>query len=78
VPHSQEAHFRQLLLRVSEHLDRLVGRIDQADAEVGSILDKWKGVEEGRKDLQGVNQKLFDLRVRIASRTHVSRMRGRA
>ncbi|KAH9957339.1 Sec34-like family-domain-containing protein [Russula dissimulans] len=52
VAHSQEAHFRQHLLRVSEHLDmcdRLVGRIDQVDTEVSSMLDKWRSVEEGGK-----------------------------
>ena len=54
VAHSQEAHFRQHLLRVSEHLDmcdRLVGRIDQVDSEVLSMLEKWRGVEEGGKSL---------------------------
>jgi len=67
VAHSQEAHFRQHLLRVSEHLDmcdRLVGRIDQVDAEVSSMLDKWRGVEEGGKSLQDASQKLLDERVR--------------
>ena len=70
VAHSQEAHFRQHLLRVSEHLDtcdRLVGRIDQVDTEVASMLDKWKSVEEGGKSLQDASQKLLDERVRIAS-----------
>jgi hypothetical protein len=45
VAHSQEAHFRHHLLRVSEHLDTcdgLVGRIDQVDTEAASMLDKWK------------------------------------
>jgi hypothetical protein len=68
VAHSQEAHFRQHLLRVSEHLDmcdRLVGRIDQVDAEVSSMLDKWRSVEEGGKSLQEASQKLLDERVRL-------------
>lgn len=66
--HSQEAHFRQHLLRVSEHLnicDKLVGRIDQVDAEVGSMLEKWKSVEEGGKSLQDASRKLLDERVRL-------------
>ncbi|KAH9987020.1 Sec34-like family-domain-containing protein [Russula compacta] len=65
VAHSQEAHFRQHLLRVSEHLDmcdRLVGRIDQVDADVASMLDKWRSVEEGGKSLQDASQKLLDER----------------
>jgi len=53
VAHSHEAHFRQHLLRVSEHLDmcdKLVGRIDQVDAEVTSMLEKWRSIgESGRK-----------------------------
>jgi len=44
--------------------DRLVGRIDQVDAEVSSMLDKWRGVEEGGKSLQDASQKLLDERVR--------------
>jgi Sec34-like family len=73
VAYSQEAHFRQHLLRVLEHLDtcdRLVSRIDQVDAEVGSMLDKWKSVEEGGKSLQDACQKVLDERVRITSLTH--------
>lgn len=67
--HSQEAHFRQHLLRVSEHLDmcdRLVGHIELVDAEVSSMLDKWRSVEEGGKSLQDASQKLLDERVRHA------------
>lgn len=69
VAHSQEAHFRQHLLRVSEHLDmcdRLVGHIELVDAEVSSMLDKWRSVEEGGKSLQDASQKLLDERVRHA------------
>ncbi|KAH9953776.1 Sec34-like family-domain-containing protein [Lactifluus volemus] len=75
VVHSQEAHFRHHLLRVSEHLDtcdRLVGHIDQVDTEVANMLDKWKSMEEGGKSLQDASQKLLDERVRIASLTHIS------
>ncbi|KAF8490342.1 Sec34-like family-domain-containing protein [Russula emetica] len=65
VAHSQEAHFRQHLSRVSEHLDmcdKLVSRVDQVDAEVVSMLDKWRSVEEGGKSLQDASQKLLDER----------------
>ncbi|KAI0292705.1 Sec34-like family-domain-containing protein [Multifurca ochricompacta] len=68
VAHSQEAHFRQHLLRVTEHLnmcDRLVGRIDQVDAEVAGMLDGWTSVEEGGKSLQDASQKLLDERDRL-------------
>jgi hypothetical protein len=68
VAHSQEAHFRQHLSRVSEHLDmcdKLVSRIDQVDAEVASMLEKWRSVEEGGKSLQDASQKLLDERVRF-------------
>ena len=63
--HSHEAHFRQHLLRVSEHLDicdRLVSRIDQVDAEISGMMDSWKSVEEGGKSLQDASQKLLDER----------------
>ena len=45
--------------------DKLVGRVDQVDAEVASMLDKWKSVEEGGKSLQDASQKLLDERVRF-------------
>ena len=63
VAYSQEAHFRQHLLRDSEHLDmydRLVSRIDQIDTEVSGMMDAWKSVEEGGKSLQDASQKLLD------------------
>ena len=64
--HSQEAHFRQHLLRVSEHLDmcdRLVSRIDRVDAEVSRMMYEWTSVVEGGKSLQDASQKLLDERV---------------
>ncbi|KAI0281074.1 hypothetical protein BC826DRAFT_1191286 [Russula brevipes] len=39
-----------------------VGRIDEVDAEVSSMLDKWRSVEEGGKNLQEASQKLLDER----------------
>jgi hypothetical protein len=76
VAHSQEAHFRQHLLRVSEHLDmcdRLVSRIDQVDAEVSGMMDAWKSVEEGGKSLQDASQKLLDERVSSCGGRHALR-----
>ena len=51
--------------------DRLVGRIDQVDADVASMLDKWRSVEEGGKSLQDASQKLLDERVRPSSPLHL-------
>jgi hypothetical protein len=79
VAHSQEAHFRQHLSRVSEHLDmcdKLVGRVDQVDAEVATMLDKWRSVEEGGKSLQDASQKLLDERVRFVWITYMRSQGG--
>jgi conserved oligomeric Golgi complex subunit 3 len=54
--------------------DKLVGRIDQVDAEVASMLEKWRSVEEGGKSLQDASQKLLDERVRL----RLDDMRARA
>lgn len=57
--------------------DRLVGRIDLVDAEVSSMLDKWRSVEEGGKSLQDASQKLLDERVRRAlTYIHLSHAQG--
>ncbi|KAI0266947.1 Sec34-like family-domain-containing protein [Gloeopeniophorella convolvens] len=68
VAHSQEAHFRQHLSRVSEHLDmcdKLVNRVDQIDADLTGMLDGWRSVEEGGKSLQDASQKLLNERDRL-------------
>lgn len=51
--------------------DKLVGRIDQVDVEVASMLEKWRSVEEGGKSLQDASQKLLDERVRFAWITYM-------
>ncbi len=51
--------------------DKLVGRIDQIDAEVASMMEKWRSVEEGGKSLQDASQKLLDERVRLALTTYM-------
>lgn len=50
---------------------KLVSRVDQVDAEVASMLDKWKSVEEGGKNLQDASQKLLDERVRFVWITYM-------
>ena len=54
--------------------DRLVGRIDLVDAEVSSMLDKWRSVEEGGKSLQDASQKLLD--ERVCCHIHLSHAQG--
>ncbi|KAI0058733.1 Sec34-domain-containing protein [Artomyces pyxidatus] len=68
VAHSQEAHFRQHLLSVSEHLelcDRLVERVEKVEREVDGMLEGWRSVEEGGKSLQDASQKLLEERDRL-------------
>ena len=67
VAHSQESHFRAHLGTVSGHLetcDRLVERIDEVKAEVESMLEGWRIVEEGGKSLQHACETLLEERVR--------------
>ncbi|KAI0315102.1 Sec34-like family-domain-containing protein, partial [Amylostereum chailletii] len=68
VAHSQEAHFREHLLGVSDHLDvcdRLLERIEAVDREVAAMLDGWRSVDEGGKSLQEACQKLLEERDRL-------------
>jgi hypothetical protein len=51
--------------------DRLVGRIDQVNSEVSSMLEKWRSVEEGGKSLEDASQKLLDERVRPRALTRI-------
>jgi hypothetical protein len=67
VVHAQEAHFRAHLADVSAHLDTcdaLVSRIDQVDGEVGTMLEEWRSVEDGGKNLKEACEKLLEERVR--------------
>ena len=66
--HGQEAHFREHLLNLSEHLetcDRLLERVDEIEREVDGMLAGWRTVEEGGKSLQEACQKLLEERVRL-------------
>ncbi len=71
VAHSQEAHFREHLTTVAEHLescDQLLQRIDQVDSELEGMLGGWKSVEEGGKSLKDACEELLEERVRVLCR----------
>jgi len=66
VAHSQEAHFRAHVAVVSEHLntaDTLIERIDEVDREVSGLLEGWRSVEEGGKNLKDACERLLEERV---------------
>jgi len=66
VAHSQEAHFRAHVAMVSEYLntaDTLLERIDEVDREVGGLLEGWRSVEEGGKNLKDACERLLEERV---------------
>ncbi|KAH7923166.1 Sec34-domain-containing protein [Leucogyrophana mollusca] len=72
VAHSQEAHFRAHVAMVSEHLgttDMLLDRIDEVDREVDGMLDGWRSVEEGGKNLKDACEKLLEERDRLLELT---------
>ncbi|KAG1751418.1 Sec34-like family-domain-containing protein [Suillus paluster] len=72
VAHSQEAHFRAHVAMVSEHLntaDTLIERIDEVDREVGGLLEGWRSVEEGGKNLKDACERLLEERDRLLELT---------
>ncbi|KAG1812095.1 Sec34-like family-domain-containing protein [Suillus subaureus] len=72
VAHSQEAHFRAHVAVVSEHLntaDTLIERIDEVDREVGGLLEGWRSVEEGGKNLKDACERLLEERDRLLELT---------
>lgn len=72
VAHSQEAHFRAHVAVVSEHLntaDTLTERIDEVDLEVGGLLEGWRSVEEGGKNLKDACERLLEERDRLLELT---------
>ncbi|OCH92045.1 Sec34-domain-containing protein [Obba rivulosa] len=78
VAHSQEAHFRSHLNNVSEHLeacDRIIQRIDEVDTEVEGMLQGWRSVEEGGKNLKEACEQLLDERDRLIALTEAIDMR---
>ncbi|KAG1900550.1 Sec34-like family-domain-containing protein [Suillus fuscotomentosus] len=72
VAHSQEAHFRAHVGVVSEHLntaDTLIKRIDEVDREVSGLLEGWRSVEEGGKNLKDACERLLEERDRLLELT---------
>ncbi|KAG2074742.1 Sec34-domain-containing protein [Suillus decipiens] len=72
VAHSQEAHFRAHVAVVSEHLntaDTLIERVDEVDREVGGLLEGWRSVEEGGKNLKDACERLLEERDRLLELT---------
>ncbi|KAG1790485.1 Sec34-like family-domain-containing protein [Suillus plorans] len=72
VAHSQEAHFRAHVAVVSEHLntaDTLIERIDEVDREVSGLLEGWRSVEEGGKNLKDACERLLEERDRLLELT---------
>ncbi|KAJ7637031.1 Sec34-like family-domain-containing protein [Roridomyces roridus] len=72
VAHSQEAHFRAHIASVSAHLDtcdRLVERIEEIDGEVDGMLEGWRGVEEGGKNLKDACERLLGERDQLVEMT---------
>ena len=66
VAHSQEAHFRAHVAGVAGHLescDSLVERIEEVDKEIEGMLEGWRGVEEGGRNLKNACEKLLQERV---------------
>ncbi|KAF8072123.1 Sec34-like family-domain-containing protein [Lyophyllum atratum] len=72
VAHSQEAHFRAHVANVSEHLnacDLLVEKIELVDQEVDSMMEGWRGVEDGGKSLKNACEKLLEERDKLLGLT---------
>ena len=68
VAHSQESHFRTHVASVSEHLetcDLLLDRIAEIDREVDGMMEGWRGVEEGGKNLKDACERLLEERVSV-------------
>jgi len=66
VAHSQEAHYRAHLANLDEHLsicDLLLERIGGIEDDLDGMLEGWRGVEEGGKNLKGACERLLEERV---------------
>ncbi|KAG6850247.1 hypothetical protein H0H93_015799 [Arthromyces matolae] len=72
VTHSQEGHFRAHVANVSEHLnacDLLTEKIGLVDQEVASMMEGWRGVEDGGKNLKDACEKLLEERDKLIEMT---------
>lgn len=68
VAHSQEAHFRDHLATVAEHLEtchKLLERIERVDSELEGMLEGWRSVEEGGKSLKDACEELLEEKVSV-------------
>ncbi|THH31401.1 hypothetical protein EUX98_g2790 [Antrodiella citrinella] len=72
VAHSQEAHFRAHLSSVAEHLETcetLLRRINEVDTEVDGMLQGWRSVEDGGKNLKEACEQLLEERDNLLNMT---------
>lgn len=64
--HSQDAHFRAHLERVSSHrmsCEKLLDTVDVIDSEVCNMLEEWQSVEESGRSLKDACEKLLQEKV---------------
>ncbi|EIN11167.1 Sec34-domain-containing protein [Punctularia strigosozonata HHB-11173 SS5] len=72
VARSQEAHFRAHLDNVSSHLatcEELAHKIDEVDGDISGMLEHWKLVEDGGKNLKEACERLLEERDRLIGTT---------
>ena len=70
IAHSQEGHFRAHLESVSEHrttCEKLLRSVDNIEEEVEGMLDEWRDVEEGGRNLKDACERMLQERVRLSS-----------
>ncbi|EJD52335.1 cis-golgi transport vesicle tethering complex subunit [Auricularia subglabra TFB-10046 SS5] len=67
VAHSQEAHFRVHLATVAAHrenCDALLATVGEVEADVASMLEEWRSVEQGGRNLKDACERLLEERDR--------------
>ncbi|KZV93433.1 Sec34-domain-containing protein [Exidia glandulosa HHB12029] len=68
VAHSQEAHFRVHLATVAAHretCDALLTTVGEVEADVASMLEEWRSVEQGGRSLKDACERLLEERDRF-------------
>lgn len=66
VAHSQEAHFRVHLATVATHretCDALLATVGDVEADVASMIEEWRSVEQGGRSLKDACERLLEERV---------------
>lgn len=79
VAHSQEAHYRDHLATVEKYLgkcDELSGDVDLVQHDVDDMLDGWRSVESGGRNLKDACEELLDKRVRTAPHIRAGDMKS--